>query len=85
MVSSTHLDNRVFNGEICTLLAILITFSTTYIMRGLFDIKVDMKLMTFVSMLSYLIVYFFCDYLPLMLLMTFHYRNFNSKATTNPH
>ena len=46
-------------------------------MRGLFDINVDMKLLKFISMLIEILVCFFCDYLPLMLLMTFHYRNFN--------
>ena len=52
LARSPNMDNRVFNEEICALLAILLVFSSTYIMRGLFDINVDMKLLKFISMLS---------------------------------
>ena len=70
----------MFDREICVLLAILTIFSSTYILRGVFELEVNTNLNSFRGMIYSLLVGLICDFTPLMLLMTFHYKNFHQKV-----
>lgn len=61
-------------------------FSLAYTVRGLFDIFIfnakDFNLgIKFQAMWLDLLVILLCEYVPIMLLMIFHYRNFRVKNT----
>ena len=61
-------------------MAILIIFSSTYILRGFFELLTITSLTSFKGMIYSLLVGLICDFTPLMLLMTFHYKNFHQKV-----
>ena len=61
-------------------MAILIIFSSTYILRGVFELEVKTSLRKFNGMIYSLLIGLICDFTPLMLLMTFHYKNFIQKV-----
>ena len=70
----------MFDREIWVLLAILVIFSSTYILRGVFELEVHTNLSSFRGMIYSLLVGLICDFTPLMLLLTFHYKNFHQKV-----
>ena len=80
-MANTAENKAVFDKEICTLLAILCVFSATYMVRGFWDIYEPADDLTFKNMITdMLLIGLFCDFVPIMPLLIFHYRNF--KVTT---
>ena len=69
-------ERSYYNKEICQLWAILGVFQVTYLARSLWDILTDPKHGYFSTMLVDIIVGILCDFIPLMILMAYHYRNF---------
>ena len=65
----------MFNREIRTLWVILTIFTIAYAIRGLNDLTngSDGK---FIGIIDDLIVGIVCDFIPIMLLLVFHFRNF---------
>ena len=83
-VANTAVNKAVFNKEICTLLTILCVFSSTYMVRGLWDIKTKPDRLSFEWMIKdMLLIGVFCDFVPIMPLLIFHYRNFKVKTYPN--
>ena len=78
-VAHTETDKCVFDKEIRTLLAILVIFSSTYMLRGIWDLMLEVNFSHFNGMLSQLLVGLGCDFAPVFLLMVFHYKNFRIK------
>ena len=61
------------------LVAILFIYSSTYMFRGLFDLKADPNLSNFKELLIAILIGTFCDFVPIMLLLIFHFRNFRDR------
>ena len=72
----SQFDREFFDREIRTLVIILVIFSSTYILRGIWDIKMDPNLQKFNGIICQLLVGIICDFGPLMMLMCFHLKNF---------
>ena len=83
LAHSSNVSKDVFNKEIRALLAILVIFSSTYIVRGVWDLNWSADLTTYTLMISSLFIGLICDFGPITLLMVFHYKNFNQKQTIN--
>ena len=77
--ASSQADREFFNREMCELLAVLIIFSSTYILRGSWDIKMTSNLTEFWGMIESLSIGIICDFAPVMLLLVFHFKNFYKK------
>ena len=78
-MAHTETDKAVFDREIRTLLAILVIFSSTYMLRGIWDLMLKVNFAHFGGMLGQLLVGLGCDFAPVFLLMVFHYKNFRTK------
>ena len=78
-VTGNQFDKEFFNKEIRVLIVILVIFSSTYILRGIWDIKMSPALHTFGGMLNALFIGLICDLGPVMMLMFFHLKNFKMK------
>lgn len=78
-VTNNEADRDFFNGKIRTLLAILIIFSSTYMLRGVWDLKEHPNSGTFVKIIEMLSIGILCDFVPIMFIMVFHYKNFFMK------
>ena len=72
------MDKSVFDHEINALLTILVIFSSTYILRGVFDVWFNkfVNVHTFKGLLFAFLVAIICDFIPLAMFMIFHYKNF---------
>ena len=73
-------DRGQFKREIRALLAILIIFSSTYLLRGIWDLKVDIDSGAFDMMIESFSIWLLCDFVPVMFLLVFHYKNFHKKV-----
>lgn len=69
-------DDTFYKKEICSLWLILGVFNVTYLLRALWDIFADSKFETFRGMIIDLNVGILCDFVPVTLLMIYHYKNF---------
>ena len=69
----------MFKREICALILTLVIFSLTYMMRGVWDLKNDPNSSAFVVIVMDMTIFVFCDFLPIMFLLIFHFRNFNKR------
>ena len=78
-MSTTLASNGVFNREICALLATLVIFSLTYMMRGVWNLKHEPNTSEFVGILEGISIGLLCDFAPLMFLLIFHFKNFSTK------
>ena len=77
-------DKAFLDQEICKLTIILIIFNSTYLIRALYDFFAEPEGTTTVKILvSGMILGATWDFLPVMLLMTYHYRNFRLKKDSN--
>ena len=72
----------MFNREIYSLWCILTIFTITYVVRGVWDYMVDPSFPNFRETCEELWLGLFCDFLPIMLLLIFHMRNFREKKST---
>ena len=75
-ISTSQNDEESFNREIRALIAILIIFSSTYMLRGAHDQMVIVDAGEFVATLEGLVIILICDFAPLMVLLVFHFKNF---------
>lgn len=72
-----------FNREIRTLWIILVAFNITYLIRGLWDQLTSQYLRQYTLMVFNIILGLTFDFIPVTLLLYFHYRNFKVKSTIN--
>ena len=72
-------DRGEFKREIRALLAILIIFCSTYLLRGIWDLKTNPASEAFTMMMESFSIAILCDFIPVMFLLVFHYKNFNAK------
>ena len=79
-VATTQADKDFFNGKVRTLLAILVMFSSTYLMRGTWDIISDTKSGSFVNYVVTITIFILCDFVPIIFMLVFHFRNFHNKS-----
>ena len=68
-------ERAVFTREIRTLLIILVIYCLGYLFRFAFDISFS-NFDKYETNIMYLIVSIFCDFIPVAILIIFHYRNF---------
>ena len=73
------IDKDVFKREIRALIATLVLFSLTYTLRGIWDLNHRQDPGTFKHIIMALTIAFVCDFVPVMFLLIFHFRNFNKK------
>ena len=66
-----------FNKEICKLWIILSVFSSVYLVRGCYDAKFKPGFDSFGQLLWDILQGILYDFIPVMLIMYFHYRNFS--------
>ena len=66
-----------FNKEICKLWIILSVFSSVYLVRGCYDAKFKPGFDSFAQLLWDILQGILYDFIPVMLIMYFHYRNFS--------
>ena len=66
-----------FNREICKLWIILSVFSSVYLIRGCWDAKFIPGFDSFGQLLWDILQGILYDFIPVMLIMYFHYRNFS--------
>ena len=67
-VNSTLAEKDLFNREIRALIAILVIFSTTYMLRGIYDLKMHPDSSLFVDLLIGFGIGILCDFAPVMFL-----------------
>ena len=60
-------------------MVILVIFSSTYMLRGIWDLMLTVNFAHFSGMLGQLLVGLICDFAPVVLLMLWHYKNFRVK------
>ena len=77
-VANSEESKAVYNKEIKTLWWILGGFSLSYAIRGIWDItNSSVRHTTFGGMMAdLLLIGLFCDFVPIISLVFFHYRNF---------
>ena len=66
------------------MLAILIIFSSTYLLRGVWDLFEVPDGSTFKGILEGLSIGLLCDFAPIMLLLVFHFKNFSKNTEVPP-
>ena len=81
VTGSSQVDKDIFNHEIHALLGTLILFSSTYILRGVWLLKSKPNTREPLEILIGLLVGIVCDFVPVTILLAFHFKNFNSKQT----
>ena len=83
-MAKTDKDKALFNKEICAVVAILLIFTGSYIVTAICSLTdIDITDLddgfVFAGMLEYLLVKQLCDFITIMLLLVFHYRNFRER------
>ena len=79
-VASTQADKDFFNRKIRTLIAILVMFSSTYLMRGVWDLISNPASSVFVQDIVTFAIFILCDFVPVMFMLVFHFKNFYKKS-----
>ena len=74
---NSQVNEDLFNQEIRALLATLILFSSTYILRGTWLLSAKPDSDTCVVIMIGLLVGIVCDFAPVIILQAYHYKNFN--------
>ena len=72
-------ERAYFNREICMLWIILSVFSATYMIRGVWDYMAHPGSETFGHLLWTILDGVVYDFIPVMLILYFHYRNFSKE------
>ena len=72
-------ERAYFNKEICKLWIILSVFSATYMIRGIWDTLSLRKNDSFGLLVWSVLNGLLYDFIPVMLIMYFHYRNFSKE------
>ena len=67
----------MFKREICALIITLVIFSLTYMLRGIYNLKAYKSLVAFQGIMVGLAIWILCDFVPVMFLLVFHFKNFN--------
>ena len=87
-LSKVRVETASFNKEICTLWIILSVFSVTYILRGTWDLTIKASYNNFEKQLWAVLTGILFDFLPIILILVLHYKNFGEKRmsdnTENP-
>ena len=60
-------------------MTILVLFSSTYLARGIWDLEVNLEFSELKGIVSYLMTGIICDFIPVIILIIFHYKNFRVK------
>ena len=76
---STEVEKANFSQEMCTLWTILFTFSITYIIRGFYDQMNEFQNPDYFYQIIDIALYVLFDYVPIMLILMFHFKNFSEK------
>ena len=79
-VTTTRAAKDVFNREIRGLVAVLVVFSLTYILRGLWDYMRSPNPTKFKGLMDSLAIGLLSDFAPVMFLEVFHFSNFHKKT-----
>ena len=69
----------MFDREIRTLIIILVIFDVGYLFRFVYDIEFSDSLEQFSTDVMFLFLSIFCDFMPISVLILFHFRNFREK------
>ena len=69
-------EKAVFDREIRVVLIILVIFNIGYVFRSVYDVVFSDNLDQFSTDVMFLFLSIFCDFMPISVLITFHYRNF---------
>ena len=75
----TSSSRQVFNKEICALQGILSVFSTSYLIRALWDTFYKPSETTFDSLSGAVVLGIVFDFIPIMLIITLHFKNFRGE------
>ena len=78
-LSKVRAETTSFNKEICTLWIILSVFSVTYILRGTWDLTIQASYNNFEKQLWAVLTGLLFDFLPIILILVLHYKNFSVK------
>jgi hypothetical protein len=70
----------VFDKEIKILWVILGVFNITYLMRAVWDMMTDEFYISYTIMVSVMLLAIVWDFVPVMILLVFHYRNYKYSA-----
>ena len=72
-------DKNEFKREVRALIVTLVLFSLTYMLRGIRELENIQHSGTFKHITIDIIISFLSDFVPVMFLLIFHFRNFNKK------
>ena len=72
-------DKNEFKREIRALIVTLVLFSLTYMLRGIWDLKIFSFSDAFGRLMIEITIVILCDVVPVMFLLGFHFRNLNKK------
>ena len=78
-VANTETDKAFFNKEIRILLLVLVIFSSTYMARGIWNMITIVEWKNFPGLVTQLLIDITGDFAPIVLIMSFHYKNFRNK------
>ena len=78
-LTKVRVETASFNKEICTLWIILSVFSVTYILRGTWDLTIKASYNNFEKQLWAVLTGLLFDFLPIILILVLHYKNFGEK------
>ena len=79
-VTTTRAAKDVFNKDIRGLIIVLVVFSLTYVLRGLWDYNREPNPTKFFGLMDSLAIGILSDFAPVMFLEVFHYKNFHKKT-----
>ena len=72
-------NKDIFKREICALIVTLVIFSLTYMLRGLYNLKAYKSQFAFEGIMVGLAIWLLCDFVPVMFLLIFHFKNFSKR------
>ena len=73
-------QNKIFNSEIKTLVVILVIFCSSYLVRGVWNNILSENRQAFGKLMIQLLAGLIFDCIPIMFLLIYHLRNFNTKS-----
>ena len=69
----------MFKKEICALIVTLVIFSLTYMLRGIYNLEAKENSSEFKGIMVGLTIWVLCDFVPVMFLLIFHFKNFSKR------